>query len=347
MVLTKVAMGTAVILLIAMAAVDSFSLLYKEIGRTCSCYTEVLAVIGACYTAKKCIVCAWDCYSLIRLHFIPKLVRKADLIKQYGRWAVVTGATAGIGKAYAEQLANHGVNVILISRNKEKLQAVAKDIAETYKVKTDFIVADFSKGREIYSAIKEDLRDKEIGILVNNVGVCYNYPDYFIRVSEDKLWEMININIGAVNMMTHMVLPGMVERKKGAIVNISSASCCQPVPQLTAYAASKAYVDYFSRALYYEYAPKGIFVQSLIPMVTSTNMTQFSRLLSSKSFIIPTAEVYARHAISTLGISRRTTGYWGHFVQGCLLSLPEWLYAWLSNNISWFLRQDALSHRLD
>uniref|UniRef100_A0A7M4E327 Hydroxysteroid dehydrogenase like 1 n=1 Tax=Crocodylus porosus TaxID=8502 RepID=A0A7M4E327_CROPO len=223
----------------------------------------------------------------------------------------VAGATAGIGKAYAEQLANHGVNVILISRNKEKLQAV------------------------------------EIGILVNNVGVCYNYPDYFIRVSEDKLWEMININIGAVNMMTHMVLPGMVERKKGAIVNISSASCCQPVPQLTAYAASKAYVDYFSRALYYEYAPKGIFVQSLIPLVIATNMTQFSRLLSSKSFIIPTAEVYARHAISTLGISRRTTGYWGHFVQGCLLSLPEWLYAWLSNNISWFLRQDALSHRLD
>ncbi|XP_026508674.1 inactive hydroxysteroid dehydrogenase-like protein 1 isoform X2 [Terrapene carolina triunguis] len=222
-----------------MAAVDSFYLLYREIGRSCSCYMEALALVGAWYVARKCFTLVCDSYSLIRLHFIPKLVSRADFVKQYGRWAVVTGSTAGIGKAYAEELASRGINIILISRSKEKLEAVAKDITETYKVETAVIVADFSKGREIYSSIKEALRDKDIGILVNNVGVFYTYPEYFTRLSEDKLWEIVNVNIAAANMMVHIVLPGMVQRKRGAIVNVSSGSCCKPTPQMAAYSASK------------------------------------------------------------------------------------------------------------
>jgi len=106
-------------------------------------------------------------------------------------------------------------------------------------VETDFIVADFSKGREAYQAIKEGLKDREIGILVNNVGLFYTYPDYFTNLSEDMLWDMINVNIASANMMVHIVLPGMVEKRKGAIVNVSSASCCQPTPMLTIYGASK------------------------------------------------------------------------------------------------------------
>ncbi|XP_053905206.1 inactive hydroxysteroid dehydrogenase-like protein 1 isoform X3 [Malaclemys terrapin pileata] len=227
------------VFLIAMAAVDSFYLLYREIGRSCSCYMEALALVGAWYVARKCFTLVCDSYSLIRLHFIPKLVSRADFVKQYGRWAVVTGSTAGIGKAYAEELASRGINIILISRSKEKLEAVAKDITETYKVETAVIVADFSKGREIYSSIKEALRDKDIGILVNNVGVFYTYPEYFTRLSEDKLWEIVNVNIAAANMMVHIVLPGMVQRKRGAIVNVSSGSCCKPTPQMAAYSASK------------------------------------------------------------------------------------------------------------
>lgn len=151
----------------------------------------------------------------------------------------VTGSTDGIGKAYAEELAKHGVNIILISRNKEKLEAVSRSISETYKVETDFIVADFSKGREPYPAIKDALKEREIGILVNNVGIFYPYPDYFTTLSEDMLWDMINVNVASANMMTYIVLPGMVERRRGAIVNVSSAACCQPTPMMTAYGASK------------------------------------------------------------------------------------------------------------
>lgn len=106
-------------------------------------------------------------------------------------------------------------------------------------METDVIVADFSRGREIYHLIQEAVKDRDIGILVNNVGVSYPYPQYFAQVSEDKLWDIINVNIAAASLMVHIVLPGMVERKKGAIVTISSGSCCKPTPQLAAFSASK------------------------------------------------------------------------------------------------------------
>lgn len=151
----------------------------------------------------------------------------------------LAGSTDGIGKAYAEELAKRGVNVILVSRSKEKLEAVSRSISETYNVETDFIVADFSKGRELYPAIKEALKDREIGILVNNVGIFYDYTDYFTNLSEDMLWDLIHINIASATMMTHIVLPGMVKKKKGAIVNLSSAVCCHPTPMYTVYGATK------------------------------------------------------------------------------------------------------------
>ncbi|NXY00588.1 HSDL1 protein, partial [Centropus bengalensis] len=222
-----------------MAAVDRFHLLYREIGRSCGAYVEALAAVGAWYAVTKCVSLAIDACGALRLHCVPKLGLGVDLVKQYGKWAVVTGSTDGIGKAYAKELAKRGVNIILISRSKEKLEAVAKSISETYQVETLFVVADFSKGREPYPAIKEALKDKEIGILVNNVGILSPYPNYFTNLSEDMLWDMININIASANMMTHIVLPGMVKKKKGAIVNVSSAACCQPTPMMTTYGASK------------------------------------------------------------------------------------------------------------
>ncbi|XP_041883361.1 inactive hydroxysteroid dehydrogenase-like protein 1 isoform X2 [Corvus kubaryi] len=306
---------SAIGLLITMAAVDQFSLLYREISRSCSFYIEALAIVGAWYTVRKCVSLAFDTYSALRLHVIPKLSGEIDLVKKYGKWAVVTGSTDGIGKAYAEELAKHGVNIILVSRNKEKLEAVSRSISETYQVETDFIVADFSKGRELYPAIKEALKDKEIGILVNNVGIFYAYTDYFTNLSEETLWDLIHVNIASATMMTHIVLPGMVKKKKGAIVNLSSAVCCQPTPMLTVYGASKSYLDYLSRALHYEYASKGIFVQSLMPFVTTTKMVAFSSTVSKRSIFFPTAEEYASHAVSTLGLSIRTTGYWKHAIQ--------------------------------
>ncbi|NXF29214.1 HSDL1 protein, partial [Nyctibius bracteatus] len=327
-----------------MAAVDRFSLLYREISHSCNSYMEALAIVGAWYAVRTCVSLAFDTYSMLRLHLIPKLGGEIDLVKQYGKWAVVTGSTDGIGKAYAEELAKRGVNIILIGRNKEKLEAVSRSISETYKVETDFIVADFSKGREPYPAIKKALKDREIGILVNSVGIFYPYPDYFTNLSEDMLWDMINVNIASANMMIHIVLPGMVEKKKGAIVNISSASCCQPTPMLTMYGASKTYLDYFSRALHYEYASKGIFVQSLTPSVIATKKVACGSATSKRSFFFPSAEEYASHAISTLGLSTRTAGYWKHAIKFTVGErLPEWIWVWLAQYFCGIVRKEALT----
>ncbi|NXG75866.1 HSDL1 protein, partial [Baryphthengus martii] len=327
-----------------MAAVDRFHLLYREISRSCNFYIEALAVVGAWYTVRKCVSLAFDTYSMLRLHVVPKLGGEIDLAKRYGKWAVVTGSTDGVGKAYAEELAKRGVNVILISRSKEKLEAVSRSISETYKVETDFVVADFSKGREPYPAIKEALKDREIGILVNNVGMFYSHPDYFTNLSEDVLWDVVNVNIASANMMTHLVLPGMVEKKKGAIVNISSLICCQPTPMLATYGASTAYLDYFSRALHYEYASKGIFIQSLIPFAITTKTLACSSAASNAPLLFPSAEEYASHAISTLGLSIKTTGYWKHAIQGMLVEcLPERIWAWFSMYFCRIVRKEALT----
>ncbi|XP_049642733.1 inactive hydroxysteroid dehydrogenase-like protein 1 [Suncus etruscus] len=325
-----------------MAAVDSFCLLYREIARSCNCYMEALAVVGAWYTARKSITVICDFYNLVRLHFIPRLVSRPDLIKQYGRWAVVSGATDGIGRAYAEELADRGLNIILVSRNREKLQAVAQAIADTYHVETDILVANFSQGREIYGPIREALQDRDVGVLVNNVGVFYPCPQPFAQLSEDGLWDIININMAAASALVHMILPGMVARGRGAVVTISSGSCCKPTPQLAAYSASKAYLDHFSRALQYEYSSKGIFVQSLIPFYVATGSPD--GFLHKCSWLAPSPKVYAHHAVATLGISKRTTGYWSHSIQFLFAQyMPEWLWVWGANFLLRSFRKEASS----
>ncbi|XP_075045000.1 hydroxysteroid dehydrogenase-like protein 1 [Mixophyes fleayi] len=309
-------------------------------------HMEILAAVGALYTVRKTLNILCGCYSFIRQYVSPCIFHRTNDLKQYGEWAVVTGATDGIGKAYAEELASHGVNIILVSRNIEKLQKVSGAITENYGVKTHFIVADFSLGREVYPSIKEGLRDVDVGILVNNAGVAYEYPQFFNEVPEDKVWEIVNVNIAAAVMMVHIVLPGMVERNRGAIINISSASCYQPVPLLTLYAASKTFLDTFSRTLHYEYSSNGIFIQSITPFFVVTNMISYSSLFQKKSVLVPLATDFVRQAVRTIGVSRRTAGYWSHSIQTSLnLCMSEWIWVPLITFICNSHRKEYLSKK--
>uniref|UniRef100_A0AAQ6A7T1 Hydroxysteroid (17-beta) dehydrogenase 12b n=1 Tax=Amphiprion ocellaris TaxID=80972 RepID=A0AAQ6A7T1_AMPOC len=205
-----------------------------------------------------------------------------------GQWAVVTGATDGIGKAYAEELARRGFSIVLISRSQEKLDDVSKSIASKCGVETKTIAADFS-AVDIYSKIEDGLTGLEIGVLG--------------KTAAD----------GKINLNKAFFCPYFpVSRKKGAILNISSASGMYPVPLLTIYSASKAFVDFFSRGLQAEYKSKGIIIQSVLPFFVATKLSKIRRATLDK----PTPERYVAAELNTVGLQTQTNGYLPHAIMG-------------------------------
>ncbi|XP_076323237.1 inactive hydroxysteroid dehydrogenase-like protein 1 isoform X2 [Tachypleus tridentatus] len=213
-----------------------------------------------------------------------------------------------------------------------------------FGIVTSIIQADFTEGtRDLYLNIKEQLGDKEIGILVNNVGVMYDYPSLFLEVPETKIWQCITVNMMSVTMMTYLILPDMVKRRRGLVINMSSTSSFYPLPLMAAYSASKAYVDWFSRALTYEYSSSGIVIQTVLPSYVSTKLTRFSNFLQKPGFIVPDAPTFVRSAIRTVGMTSRTTGYWSHGLQWWFYEqIPESLW----NISSWILQKMLDSGKL-
>ncbi|XP_047631901.1 very-long-chain 3-oxoacyl-CoA reductase [Phacochoerus africanus] len=241
-----------------------------------------------------------------------------------GEWAVVTGGTDGIGKSYAEELAKRGMKIVLISRSQDKLDQVSSEISEKFKVETKTIAVDFTS-EDIYDKIKASLAGLNIGVLVNNVGMSYEYPEYFLDIPDldNTIKKLITVNALSVCKMTRLVLPGMVERSKGAILNISSASGMYPVPLLTIYSATKAFVDFFSQCLHEEYKSKGIIVQSVLPYYVATKLAKIKRPTWDK----PSPETFVKSAMKTIGVQSRTNGYPIHSLMASVsASLPSWLY---------------------
>lgn len=168
------------------------------------------------------------------------------------------------------KLAERGLNVVLVSRSLTNLQVVARMISKSTNVQTKVIAVDFTSGPEIYDQIKQQIAGIEIGILVNNVGMFYpTAPDYFIDIPdrEKVIQDIIKCNITSVPMMCGLILPQMVQRKKGLVLNMSSISSVIRAPNMAMYSASKAFVSKFSSDLGAEYESHGITVQGF---VTST-----------------------------------------------------------------------------
>ncbi|XP_059401851.1 very-long-chain 3-oxoacyl-CoA reductase-A [Carassius carassius] len=271
--------------------------------------------VGAFITASLAL---WLLYKIITGFRIWVLGNGDLLSPKLGKWAVVTGATDGIGKSYAEELARRGFSMMLISRSQEKLDNVAKSLERTYKVETKTIAVDYSQD-DIYPKIEKGLAGLEIGVLVNNVGISYSYPEFFLHIPdlENFITTMINVNITSVCQMTRLVLPRMEARAKGVILNISSASGMFPVPMLTIYSSTKAFVDFFSRGLQSEYKCKGIIIQSVLPFFVATKMTKIRKPTLDK----PTPERYVAAELTTVGLQDQTNGYFPHAVMGWVIDV--------------------------
>ncbi|CAL8994083.1 unnamed protein product [Prunus brigantina] len=251
-------------------------------------------------------------------------LRSPKNLKEYGSWALITGAADGIGRALAFEMAAKGLNLVLLDRNVSKLEATANEIHERFgeRVEIKKIVMDLAKlsGEEIAKAIEEEIKGLDVGVLVNNAGVAYSYGKFFHEVDDLELMDSIKVNMEAATWITWVVIPSMLKKKKGAIVNIGSGSGSSAIPSFplyTNYAASKAYLSMFSRSTSLEYKQHGIDIQCQIPMFVST------RLSRTKAYplFVPTPETYSKASIRWIGYEHQCSPYWGHSVQ-CLLTHP-------------------------
>ncbi|KAG5843901.1 very-long-chain 3-oxoacyl-CoA reductase isoform X1 [Anguilla anguilla] len=287
-------------------------------------FNSGLVAIGGFTVLFYFLKFSWKFWCGVRVYVLSEYW-KTDL-RKYGQWAVVTGATSGIGRAYANELAKRGLDILLISRSEEKLHTVAREIERLHGRKTRVIQADFTEGHAIYPAIAEGLHNLDIGILVNNVGMNYvGALCFFLDVSraEQRITEVINCNILSVTQMTRLVLPHMVEKGKGLIINVSSEAASHPQPMLTLYSATKIFVTYFSRCLNTEYSSQGVTVQCVAPFIVSTNMTANMTV----NAFVKSAPDYAREALNTVGHSSHTSGCLSHALQHVALTIffPGWL----------------------
>ncbi|PRW20715.1 beta-ketoacyl reductase [Chlorella sorokiniana] len=194
----------------------------------------------------------------------------------FGPWAVVTGASEGIGRALSNLLAEKGVNIVLVSLPEPRLHEAAAELESKYGVKTRTVPIELCKneGATTFATIRAALKDIEVGILVNCAGL-YQPPAFLEELPDQRILDMLTINSYVPTMLCKMVLPDMRARGRGLVVNIGSAtaSLMQEAPLLQGYAATKAYLDNLSRSLDAEYAPFGVRVQCIWAAFVATRMT--------------------------------------------------------------------------
>jgi short-subunit dehydrogenase len=185
-------------------------------------------------------------------------------------YALITGASKGIGKSIAFELAKHNFNILLTARSAELLQQTAKEISEAYPVKINFLPLDLSEinaPEKLYNWCKENNFD--VGVLINNAGfglsgVLQNFP-------LEKNTDLIQLNIVVPTQLCQLFIPLLQQQEKSFIMNIASTAAYQSVPYLNVYAASKAYIKSFSRGLSHELSGANISVTCISPGPTDTD----------------------------------------------------------------------------
>jgi uncharacterized protein len=183
--------------------------------------------------------------------------------------AVVTGATGGIGALYAAGLAERGYDLVLVGRQQRTLDAVAKAVKQKANIKVDSLVANLMEAKDLARAEARISSDPAITALINGATSVTFSP--LAKLSSQALDETIAVNIIALTRLTHAVLPGLLARGAGTIVNFASVLAFHPWPEFSVYNASKAYVVGFSQALQGEVAGKGVFVQVVTPPAVDTD----------------------------------------------------------------------------
>lgn len=190
---------------------------------------------------------------------------------------LITGASSGIGEAFARRLAAEGHNLVLVARSEKALHELCDELMLKHKVFAHYVVLDLAEPDPDLKLLREVKKHNlEVDWLINNAG--FGSVGDFAKLEIDRELQMIELNISALVTVTHAFLQGMRERKHGVIINVSSAAGFQPIPFMATYAATKAFVSSFSEAVAEENRPFGIQVLTLCPGSTKTNFFAASKI---------------------------------------------------------------------
>lgn len=293
---------------------------------------------------------------LADLFILPAVNFKKYGAKQ-GKWAVVTGASDGIGKEYAFQLASKGLNVVLISRTLSKLELIATEIETKYKVSTRVIAFDASTDESSnYAEILKTVADLPVTVLVNNVGQSHSIPVPFLETEDKELRDIITINNTVTLKITQAVAPVIAdtvakENKKvrGLILTMGSFGGLLPTPYLATYSGSKSFLQAWSAALAGELKPQGIDVELVISYLVTSAMSKIKR----SSATIPNPKAFVSSVLRTAG--RRcgaqeryatTTPFWTHALMHFGIENSVGVYSKFANSLNFSMHKSIRQRAL-
>jgi len=214
------------------------------------------------------------------------------------KWVIVTGASSGIGRALAREFASGSFNVLLTGRDEAALNKVAQECSSSFRVMTKVVVADLAQSESVdrlISAIAtSDDESRQYEVLVNNAG--FSVHGDFARTDIDKEVELVNVQLLAALRLTKAVLPGMISRRRGCILNVASVYSYAPVPFQSIYAACKAFLLSFSASLRNELGGTGVTVTAFCPGITQTEIRVRAGIADSHRNSGMTAEAAAHAA---------------------------------------------------
>ncbi|GAB6389961.1 SDR family NAD(P)-dependent oxidoreductase [Stutzerimonas marianensis] len=190
--------------------------------------------------------------------------------------ALITGASSGIGAIYADRLARRGYDLILVARNRDRLNTLANRITNETRRVVEVLDADLGDRRSLAKVEAKLKEDASITLLVNNAGIGTHTP--LLQSNVEQMTRMIDLNVTALTRLSYAALPGMVARGHGGIINISSIVSIAPEILNGVYGGSKAFVTAFSQSLHHELAGKGIQVQAVLPGATATEFWEIGGL---------------------------------------------------------------------
>ncbi len=221
-------------------------------------------------------------------------MNKQKFFQKYGEWAIVTGASSGIGVEFAKQLGEMGFNLILIARRLENMEALGADLKSQFGIQYKALSIDLAK-EGFYAEIEQAIEGLDVGLLVNNAGM--NCEGKFYRGGLDRNVKMIRLNVEASFILAHELGKRLIEKGRGGIVFVGSTSSFQAMPYFTHYAATKAYVLSLAESMDFEFRSQGVNVIALCPGPTQSEMSQGM----NDNPVVMKAEPVVKAALNGLG----------------------------------------------